>query len=87
MGFFSWCTVTYRRRATPGILWYSRLSKDRRGFADVDERCGWNPGLISPRVGIEKAFQQVLREAAGAIPSVGTQPFRDGSSAVRARFE
>lgn len=41
-----------------------------RGFAGVDDRWEWNPGLISLRTQIEEAFEQALREAAGPVPSV-----------------
>ena len=41
-----------------------------RGFAEVDDRWEWDPGLISLRARIEEAFEQALREAAGPIPSV-----------------
>lgn len=41
-----------------------------RGFAGVDDRWEWNPGLISLRAQIEEAFERALREAAGPVPSV-----------------
>lgn len=41
-----------------------------RGFAGVDDRWEWNPGLISLRGQIEEAFEIALREVAGPVPSV-----------------
>lgn len=41
-----------------------------RGFAEVDDRCEWDPGLLSLRAQIEEAFEQALREAAGPVRSV-----------------
>ena len=41
-----------------------------RGFAEVDDRWEWNPGLISLRAKIEEGFEDALRDVAGSISSV-----------------
>ncbi|MGO1231538.1 iron-containing redox enzyme family protein [Glutamicibacter arilaitensis] len=54
-----------------------------RGFAEVDDRWEWDPGLISLRARIEEDFEQALRDVAGPLPSV--EPM--SSEVAQALFE
>jgi Iron-containing redox enzyme len=53
-----------------------------RGFAEVDERWEWEPGLITLRSGLEDDFEATLREALAADDGT-PEPARLGETIVR----
>jgi Iron-containing redox enzyme len=53
-----------------------------RGFAEVDERWEWEPGLITLRSGLDDDFEATLREALAADDGT-PEPARVGETIVR----